>query len=75
MKGYRRHKDWSEWGRQRAVYHQSQEALTKLMNDTINSVMSKPYVWNMEWPMQKPYQPFYGGSEMRIPFSGRLEGL
>ena len=76
MKGYRRHRDWTEWGKQRALYHQNQAAMMEMMNASIHSVMSKPYVWDMSWPILKPYAPFYTGSEIRVPFrTVEIEGV
>lgn len=64
----KRHKNWQEWGRKRAEFHQRQRLMNTIYAD-INEVVKHLYERDPIWKFVQNPGPcaFHSGSEMRIP--------
>lgn len=62
----KRHKNWQEWGRRRALQHQTSRAAMEFMNYSIAEFYRRAPIWDLLQSKHGHKTPFFGGSEMRI---------
>lgn len=62
----KRHKNWQEWGKRRALQHVMSELSVRLMNECIDEMFRKNPIWDLI-KSKNSYLPFASGGTMRIP--------
>lgn len=63
----KRHKNWQEWGRRRALQHQNARIAAQMMNYAFDPFFRRDPIWNWLQSKHGHHAPFLSGSAMKIP--------
>jgi hypothetical protein len=64
----KRHKNWQEWGKIRALQHGHRAVVFELVHKDLLDLFYEPKpLWDLLREKNGKFRPFFGGSEMRVP--------